>query len=368
MPNSSFAGKEVLVTGAAGFTGSVLVRKLAAQGAAVRAFVRPGKGSETLEDLPARWLGGSIMNSGDAAEAVSGVSHVFHLATLFRSSHAAYEELHDVHVVGTMRLAEAAARQHPMPRFVHVSTVGVHGHIEHPPANEDYPLNPRDNYQATKAEAEIWLRDFAQREGLPITVVRPTPIYGPGDRRLFKLFWMVARSIVVTIGSGRQLYHLVHVDDLTNFLLYVGELSEAVGEVYICGGDEAIRFDDLVAVIAAHYGRNPRMLRIPVRPALALAGVCEKVLPWFRMESPIFKRRVHFFLFDRSFAITKMRQTGFELRHATREGLRETAQWYLDNAWIQLDRRPSLAVRAVLKDVTTTSLAAETLHQLSKSL
>jgi len=368
MPHSPFAGKEVLVTGAAGFTGSALVRKLAARGAAVRAFVRPGKGPETLENLPARWLGGSIMDPGDVAEAVAGVSHVFHLATLFRSPRATYDELHDVHVLATKRLAEAAARQRPMPRFVHVSTVGVHGHIAHPPADENYPLNPRDNYQATKAEAEVWLRDFAHREGLPITIVRPTPIYGPGDRRLFKVFLMVARSLVLTLGSGKQLYHLIHVDDLTDFMLYIADLPESVGEVYICGGDEVMRFDDLVRVIADHYGRKPHTLHMPISPALALAAVCEKVFPWFGIESPLFKRRVHFFLCDRSFEITKMRQTGFQLQHATREGLRETAQWYLDHAWIQLGRRQSTAMTAVLKDVTTASLAAEALLRMASSL
>lgn len=368
MPHSPFAGKEVLVTGAAGFTGSALVRKLAARGAAVRAFVRPGKGPETLENLPARWLGGSMLDPVDVAEAVAGVSHVFHLATLFRSPHATYEELRDVHVTSTMRLAEAAARQRPMPRFVHVSTVGVHGHIERPPADENYPLNPRDNYQATKAEAEVWLREFADREGLPITILRPTPIYGPGDRRLFKLFWMVARSIVLTLGSGKQLYHLIHVDDLTDFMLYIANLPEAVGEVYICGGDEVMPFDDLVRVIADQYGRKPRTLHMPARPALALAGVCEKVFPWFGIESPLFRRRVHFFLFDRSFSISKMRQTGFQLQHATREGLRETAQWYLDHAWIQLGRRSSRAVSAVLKDIATASLAAEAVYLLGSWL
>jgi len=101
---------------------------------------------------------------------------------------------------------------------------------------------------------------------------------------------------------------------------------------------------------------------VPAGPALALAGVCEKVFPWFGIESPLFRRRVHFFLFDRSFSIAKMRQTGFQLQHATREGLRETAQWYLDHAWIQRGRRASTAVTAALKDLTSASLAAEALY------
>jgi nucleoside-diphosphate-sugar epimerase len=327
---------EVLVTGAAGFTGSVLVRKLIARGSGVRAFVRPPTDTQHIQQMGVRCLHGSILDPAAAAEAVAGVTHVFHLASLYRQSKVTYRDLHDVHVRSTMLLAEAAVRQDPMPRFVHVSTVGVHGHIETPPADETYPLNPRDDYQATKAEGEVWLREFARKEGLPITVVRPTAIYGPGDRRLFKIFWMVAKSIVPALGSGKQLYHLVHVDDLTDFLLYVADLPSAIGEVYICGGDEVMRFDDLVRVIGEQYGRKARIIRLPAGPVLALATACEKVLPWFGLNPPLFPRRVHFFLFDRSFATAKMLKTGFRPRHENRDGLRETAQWYLDNAWIHL--------------------------------
>ncbi len=349
--------REVLVTGAAGFTGSALVRKLAARGDNVRAFIRPGKGPADMEDLPAQWLGGSILDRDQVGAAVAGVSHIYHLATLFRSPHTGYRELHDVHVRATMQLAEAAVRQRPMPRFVHVSTVGVHGHIEHPPADENYRFKPGDDYQATKAEAEIWLREFARREGLPVTIVRPAPIYGPGDRRLFKIFWMVARSLVFSIGSGRQLYHLVHVDDLTDFILHVADLPAAAGEVYICAGDEALRFDDLVRVIAEHYGRSPRILRLPAGPALAFADTCEKLLPRIGIRPPLFTRRVHFFLSDRAFSTAKMLGTGFRPRHATREGLRETAQWYLDQGWVRLGRRS--AAGALRQGASAAAVAAQ---------
>jgi nucleoside-diphosphate-sugar epimerase len=347
----------VLVTGAAGFTGSVLVRKLAARGAAVRALIRPGKGPAHMADLPARRLSGSILEPHDVAAAVTGVSHIYHLATLFRSPHVGYHELYDVHVRATMLLAEAAARQRPMPRFVHVSTVGVHGHVTHPPADEDYRFSPGDDYQATKAEAEIQLREFARREGLPVTIVRPAPIYGPGDRRLYKIFWMVARSLVLSIGSGRQLYHLVHVDDLTDFILHVGDLPEAAGEVYICAGDEPCRFDDLVRVIAEHYDRSPRMLRLPAGPALAFAATCEKVLPRIGIRPPLFSRRVHFFLSDRAFSTAKMLATGFRPQHPTRDGLRQTAQWYLDQGWIRLGRRSAATV--LRQGASAAALAAE---------
>src|SRR5690606_28549338 len=88
-------------------------------------------------------------------------------------------------------------------RVGHCSTVGVHGDVEHPPANEDAPLRPGDVYQETKLEGERLGREAAERTGVELVIARPTGIYGPGDRRLFKLFGQIARGRFIMLGSGR---------------------------------------------------------------------------------------------------------------------------------------------------------------------
>ena len=123
-----------------------------------------------------------------------------------------------------------------MTRLVHCSTVGVHGDIEHPPANEDAPLRPGDVYQRTKVEGERIAREAAARTGLPVTIARPSGIYGPGDRRLLKLFKGVARGRFVVLGSGDIFYHLTYIDDLVEGFRLCGEVPAAANRTYILAG------------------------------------------------------------------------------------------------------------------------------------
>ena len=327
---------EVLVTGAAGYTGSFLVRKLVARGVSVRGLVRDTSDTTHLAHLPVRWLRGNVYDPALIREAVEGVSTIFHLATPYRRALASAREMHDVHVVSTQLLAYEATRTKTPPRFVHVSTVGVHGHIEEPPADESYPMQPRDDYQETKAQAEVWITEFGREEGLPVTVVRPAAIFGPGDRRLFKVFWMVAHRLVPVVGSGKHLYHLVHVDDLTDFMILVSKDLRAIGETYICGCERAISYQHFLKTIASQYGRSFSLVKLPAAPMLALADVCERVFCALRLNPPLYRRRVSFFLCDRSFNTHKMRSIGFIPRRTIDAALRETAQWYVDHGWLRL--------------------------------
>src|SRR4029450_13488860 len=111
---------------------------------------------------------------------------VVHVAAVYRTAGHPDAYYRDVNVGGTERLLEASARE-GVRRFVHTSTVGVLGHIEHPPADEGAPFAPGDIYQETKAEAERLALDFGRARGLPVAVMRPGAIYGPGERRAVEL-------------------------------------------------------------------------------------------------------------------------------------------------------------------------------------
>lgn len=327
----------VLVTGATGFTGSVLVRKLVQMGLKVVAIARGSSNTVPFQGLPIEWVRGNIYEEETVKKAVKGTSYIFHVAAAFREAKISKDEYYKVHVLATQLLARAALNEALFKRFVHVSTGGVHSHIENPPADENYPIQPGDIYQKTKADAELWIREFAEKEGLPITVVRPVPIYGPCDRRILKLFQFVSRKWVPLVGSGNHLYHLIHVDDLTDFLILIAVHPKALGEVFICGNKEAITYREIVRIIAEHYNVRVRFIKIPVAPLFVLAGMCELIFPTLGLEPPLYRRRVAFFTKDRSFNTQKMRNLlGFVPKYSEEEGLKETAQWYLEKGWVSL--------------------------------
>jgi len=322
------AGRPVLVTGATGFTGGHLVRALAEDGYQVRSIVRT---ASKARDLP---VGvdvreADITNPAEVARAMEGVGTVYHLAAAYREASHREEGYWRVNVGATRNLLEAAAAA-GVERFVHCSTVGVHGHIARPPADEEARYAPGDAYQRTKCEAEIMALSYARNRGLPLTVARPTAIYGPGDRRLLKMFRMVAKGTFVMLGKRDSYYHMVYVDDLIQGLRLLGSHPAAVGEVFILGGDRYYPLQTIAGMIADLLGVRRPWLRLPAAPFQLAGSLCEAICVPFGIEPPIYRRRVDFFTKSRAFSIEKARRIlGYNPRVPIEAGLRHTLDWYL---------------------------------------
>ncbi|MEA5500476.1 NAD-dependent epimerase/dehydratase family protein [Limnoraphis robusta] len=332
-------GSRALVTGATGFTGSVLVKKLINQGIEVVAIARPSSNLESFAGMPIQWLKGDVFDEELINKAIEGVNYIFHMVTPFREAKSPDIGYHNVHVLSTQLLAKAALKQPDFRRFVHVSTIGVHGHVDNPPGDENCPLKPGDVYQETKLQGEQWIQEFGQKEGLPITVVRPAGIYGPGEKRLLKIYKWVAKKWVPVIGNGSNLLHFIHVDDLTDFFIVAATHPKAIGEVFICGSKEAMSFKDMVALIGGYYGVSPKFIKVPAAPVFAIGDFFELIFRPLGIEPPIYRRRLAFYTKDRSFNTSKMRNlVDFIPAHSDEEGLKELAQWYLDNGWISLKK------------------------------
>jgi dihydroflavonol-4-reductase len=328
-------GDVVLVTGGTGLTGSVLVRRLCDLGCRVRVCARPSSNRSVLAGHEVEWFEGDVFDEQVIETAAKDVQYIFHVAGSYRDSKATDADHERVQVRSTQLLAAAARRSPGFKRFVHVSTVGVLGHIEHPPADETAAYNPGDAYQRTKADAERWFIEYATREEIPFVVVRPAAIYGPEDRRLLKIFRMALLPVVPIVGSTKGLYHLIHVEDLVDFMILAAHHPDAAGEVFICGNPTSITIKDLVKTVAAHLGKGPRFVHVPAGPLFLAADACERVCRVLGVAPPLHRRRVAFFTKDRSFNTEKMRRvTGFEYRYTNSSGLIATADWYREQGWL----------------------------------
>ncbi len=326
---------KVLVTGATGFTGSVLVEKLVQLGARVTAIHRRDNIPKKLGDLPIRWLKGEVYDPEIIRQGCSGVEYIFHVAGAYRQAGIKDETYQQVHIDSTRLLANEALNLPAFKRFVHISTVGVHGHIERIPADENAPFNPGDVYQETKTEAEQWICQFAAERDLPLTVIRPAAIYGQGDRRLLKVFRMAKLPVVPILGFTAGYYHLIHVEDLTDCMILAASHPAALGQVFICGNEKPIRFKEMVRIIAKEMGRTPLFIRLPAAPFFALGWLCEVLCRPLNLEPPIYRRRVAFFTKDRAFDTSKLRtKLGFTGQYDNEQGIREACKWYIDNGWL----------------------------------
>jgi nucleoside-diphosphate-sugar epimerase len=323
----------VLVTGATGFTGGHLARALAGRGYAVRALARRPEASR-LGEAGVDLVPGDLEDRASLDRALQGVDVVYHIAAIYRQAGLPDAKYRAVNAMAVRSIIEAAAGAR-VRRVVHCSTVGVHGDIEHPPANEDAPLRPGDVYQETNVEGEAEARAAAKDTGIEVVIARPTGIYGPGDRRLLKLFRGVARGRFVILGSGRIYYHLTYIDDLVEGFRLCGEVPAAAGRTYILAGGQVTTLEELVKMIAKEAGVAPPRLHLPVWPFWMAGAACEAICSPLGIEPPLYRRRVDFFTKSRAFDISRARkELGYDPRVTLRDGIRRTLAWYRDAGWV----------------------------------
>jgi dihydroflavonol-4-reductase len=323
-----------LVTGATGFTGGHLARGLAARGRAVRALVRDRSHGAGLEASGIELAPGDIRDRAALDAAMHGVTTVYHIAAVYRQAGLPDETYRAVNAVAVGEIVEAAARA-GVRRVVHCSTVGVHGDVQHPPANEDAPLKPGDIYQTTKLEGERIAHETAARAGVELTIVRPTGIYGPGDRRLLKVFRGVARRRFPMLGRGDIYYHLTYIDDLVEGFRLCGEHPAAANRTYILAGAEVTTLKELTELIAHVAGVPPPRLHLPAWPFWIAGAICEAVCVPLGIEPPIYRRRVDFYTKSRAFDIGRARrELGYAPQVGLRDGITRTLEWYRRQGWL----------------------------------
>jgi len=324
----------VLVTGATGFTGGHLARTLSARGDYVRALVRDRSRGADLEAHGVELVEGDLEDRRAVALAASGVDVIYHIAALYRQAGFGRDRYHAINAAAVGTVIDAAARG-GVQRVVHCSTVGVHGDVERPPADEEAPLLPGDVYQETKLEGERIARTSSVSTGVEVVIARPSGIYGPGDRRLLKLFRGIARRRFVILGDGQIYYHLTYVDDLIDGFRLCGTVPAAAGRTYILAGGEVTTLNELAALIAQEAGVRPPTLHLPAWPVQVAGAVCEAVCKPFGIEPPLYRRRVDFFTKSRAFDISRARaELGYAPTVGLREGIRRTLEWYRQAGWM----------------------------------
>jgi nucleoside-diphosphate-sugar epimerase len=259
-------------------------------------------------------------------EALQGIDVVYHLAAAQHEANVPNQRFWDVNVTGTENLLEASVAA-GVARFVHGSTIGVYGTALDGCLDEQSPVHPDNIYGVTKLAAET--RVLALREEFPVVIIRIAETYGPGDRRLLKLFKAIQKKVCFSIGSGKNLHHLIYIDDLVEGLCMAGTVKDAVGQVFVLAGKEPLTTAAMLETIARQLGTRIPAFHLPLSMFLAAAILLENTCRPLGIQPPLHRRRLDFF--RKNFVFSQQRSAkllGFTPRIAFEQGVAETARWY----------------------------------------
>lgn len=325
---------DVLVTGASGFVGGHLVRRLAERGRRVRVLVRAGSDRSGFAGVPVEVEVGALDDAASLRRATAGVRQVFHCAGL-SADWGPWEDFRRANVEGPRNLVEAARDAGTVERLVHVSTTDVYGYPVRPCA-ENAPL--RDvglPYNRSKILGERAVREAAGRAGLPLTVVRPVTVYGPRSKDfVIGIATLLLKRQMVHIGRGAVPAGLLYVDNAVDAMIAAGASDATIGRAYNLRDPDPTTWWEYVAVLARGLGVKPPTMSLPGPVATGVATVSEKLYGALRIRSrPVLTRHTARLLDrDQSYAIGRARDDfGFTSPVGFEEGMRRTIGW-LDSA------------------------------------
>ncbi len=329
-------GDTVLVTGASGFVGAAVLRKLGEAGLTVRVLIRPTSRRDHLIGSAAELLAGDLRDRSSVKAAIAGCRYVFHVAADYRLWARARAETFDSNVAGTRHVMEEALAA-GVERVVYTSSVATLTlRPDGTEADESVSLPEHHGvgaYKRSKIAAERLVREMVVERGLPAVIVNPSTPIGPGDLRPTP-----TGRIIVAAASGRipafveTGLNLVHVDDVAEGHLAALQRG-TIGERYILGGQNVL-FSQMLSDIATLVGRRAPRWRIPWYATLPVACVSEAAA-LFTGREPLATLNGVRMSRDRMFftAAKAERELGYGARPYG-QALRDAVQWFDQNGYL----------------------------------
>jgi len=320
----------VVVTGGTGFLGRHMVAALLERDCNVIILARSPEKVAIAEHPDLSIWQGDITESDSLIGLTENVDVVYHFAAQIGEWNLPDDLFYSVNVKGTQNLMVECLKN-PGCRFIYISTPGVQGK-GHKQATEDLPYNPPYIYEKTKCEAEKLVVSYHKSHGLPMGIVRPDFVYGPGDYRRISLYRTILHKKFLIIGDGKAILHPTYVDDVTQGLLLIGEHQTAVNDIFNIAGPEQLSVENYVGIMAKVMGVSTHSLKIPLVIGKIAAGTCEKISAVSGRPPFVSYSKIEFLTHDHGTDISKAEKVlNYFPKYDFASGFRLTYDWVKNN-------------------------------------
>jgi len=315
------------ITGATGFIGSNLAMRLASRGDELKCLARETSDLNTLKKLNVSIVSGDMKDKDALHSAMDGVETVYHNAAVVGEWLSENEAL-EVNVKGTQNLLEASLEA-GVKKFVYVSSLAVLGMKHHQNTPADAPHQKTgDIYSDSKIDSEKTVMDFYEKHGLPVVIVRPGFVFGPGDKRFIpNILRLLNEGRFMFLGGGNNVMNLVYIDNLIDVLVEAGRRKEAVGQVYNITNKDKTTMKDFIYTICDISGLKRPRKSLPFPVAKTLASILEAIGRMAKKKTPplLTKARVKVSGLNLDFDISKaVKELGYDSKVSIKEGLERT--------------------------------------------
>lgn len=324
----------ILVTGATGHIGNVLVRKLLEQGEKVRTLVWRGEDTTPIRGLGVESINGDVLDPESLKPAFKGVEKVFHLAGIISIMPGKNPFVQQVNVEGTRHVLKAAI-QAGVDRLVYTSSIHAIQRAENGVISESLPFdqnNPYGAYDCSKAEASLEVQKAAE-DGLDAIIVCPTGVIGPYDFRRSEMGEVIrgaaeAKPMFYVDGA----YDFVDVRDVVDGMLRASEKGHS-GESYILSGQKiSVRY--LIETVREVTGRAFASIKIPFNLAELVAKVTPYYYRWTKAKPRITPYSLEVLQSNSNISHAKAtRELGYHTRPVY-ETITDTVRWFLENHYL----------------------------------
>jgi 2-alkyl-3-oxoalkanoate reductase len=324
-----------LVTGATGLLGSHIVEQLVKRGRPVRALVRKSSNTAWLQGQGVEIVYGDVTDKASLAKAMEGIGCVYHSAARV-GDWGRWEEFVAISIDGTRNVLDAV-RQLKIKRLIHISSLSAYGHPnrEGQVVDESAPLGVNVNkwsyYTRAKVEAEKMVMEYYRRDKIPVTVIRPSWMYGPRDRAtLPRMARMIRTGKIKLVGPGDNRLNVTYAGNVAEACILAADKPESIGQVYAACSDGDITQKQFVDLLAKELGCPPVTRSVPYAIARTAAFVLEVIGHAFKQKKPPMITRYAIWLYGRRTFFTAekaRRELGWKSTVGYEEGVKLSIAW-----------------------------------------